>query len=306
MNDESKKKMVEEKEPRPIEGTVIGTGGYLVQVPMEEEGLEEKPIEQIVEMAEKAVEALKNLRIISLRQTTEKDWIDQNGKPYLMDDGCAAVSILWGVDHFDLTWDKKISKDDKGEFYIYTAHCKFYSKKLRRYIEEMGVCSQRDQFFGVVGGEFKKVSEIDEASIIKAAVTNCKNRGVKKCVGLTNITYEELEAAGLDVNKIVKIEYKKGAKKTEKTLSQEALRLRKEIDNMAMQMAGGDQAEADGFIKQESMFEIERDGKKEEKFAANIQGLTTEKWIKSTHKRMKAAFQKAYPDEQMPLKEEEK
>lgn len=288
----------EREEARPIERTVIGSDEYLVSVPSADRELEKLPLEKIIEIAEKDAALLKRVRVISIGMTSENDWIDQNGKPYLMEDGAEAIANLWGIDHFDIKVEKELAEDEQGKYYIYTAFGKFYSKRLKRYIEQIGTCSQRDLFFGTERGKFLPLTEIDETSVKKAAVTNLFCRGIKTCAGMKNITYDEIKAAGLDMNKISKIEYGKGAKKVEKALSKVALEQKKEIWDLCLKM-GGDEKAASFVLKQLTYFEDTQGNKHS---INDIKKLTSEKWIASTYKKAQSRYKKHMSEgEQPPL-----
>jgi len=298
----SKKAEVREKNSSPLEGHVIGSDRYLVSIPSEE-GMEERPLAEVIDLAEKVVDVLKKVRVISLKMTTAKDWVDQKGKPYLMEDGAQAVAIMWGIDLFDIKIVKDQSEDEKGKYYIYSASGKAYSKKLRRYIEDIGACSQRDDFFGTADGELKPLSEIDEITIKKSAVTNLFCRIIKACAGLKNVTYEELKAAGIDTDKIQKIKYENGAKKAAATLSKKDMEHRKELWDICLQLTGGNEEEANAKLKAFSSFKTD---KGDEKFVDNIKRLTSPKWINSTlgHARKAAEEEGVQVDKEQPNLEE--
>ena len=82
---------------------------------------------------------------------------------------------------------------------------------------------------------------------------------------------------------------------------------RKQIYDMALQLAGGDEEQVKTFIRQESSFTVkDKNGNDQQKFAETVEQITTEKWINMTHKRMKETFKKAYPQEPLPFEEKEK
>ena len=301
-------KPVELNDERAVhkEAQVIGTDNYLVSVPTTDETLEKLSLEEIIEKTESDIKLYKKIKILSLKMTTPNDWIDQKGKPYLQIDGTEAVATLWGVDYFGIKPDDGIEyEDDKGKYRLFTCEGKFYSKKLKRYIEEIGACSTRDEFFGTVRGEIKKLSEVSLVDIKKSAVTNCKIRGIKSVIGLKNVTYDDLKEAGIDISRIKKIEYKNGTQKISKTIDTKSVELRKRIDDLAIQMSGGDEEAMKKILKENSSFTVKDDeGKDVEKFIDNIKYLTSAKWIKSTYGRMKKAFQEAYPDEALPFEED--
>ena len=305
MNEKSKTVELDERAVHK-EAQVIGTDSYLISVPTTDEALEHLSLDEIIEKTEGDIKLYKKIRILSLKMTTPADWIDQRGKPYLQIDGTEAVATLWGVDYFGIKVDDGVEyKDDKGTYRLFTAEAKFYSKKLKRYVEEIGACSTRDEFFGTIGKEIKKLSEVSMVDIKKSAVTNCKIRGIKACIGLKNVTYDDLKEAGIDISKIQKIDYKNGAQKVSKTIDKDSVDLRNRIDKMAIQMAGGDEETKKQILKDNSIFEVtDEKGAKTERFVTDIKQLTSAKWIKSTYGRMKKAYQAAYPDEALPFEDE--
>ena len=80
--------------------------------------------------------------------------------------------------------------------------------------------------------------------------------------------------------------------------------LRQRIDDMAIQMSGGDEEAKKKILKDNSKFTVkDEEGKDVDRFIDDIKYLTSAKWIKSTYGRMKKDFQKAYPDEALPFEE---
>lgn len=258
-------------------------------------GKGELSIEQEIEKVEKGVELFNKVKIVSLKLTKESDWvfqgIDRETKepmsPYLMDRGAENIAIAWGIDISGIELRMEWAEDEKGKYYAFIAKGKAYAKKLSRYVEDIGVCSQRDKFFGMIGGKLKEIEEVDMANIRRKAVTNLYNRLIKRVIGLMNITTDDLRAAGLDIKKIPGIEYKNGAQKTAKTLSLEYQKKLQEIQDIVNKLAAGNPEIAKNFIKTASYFKS-KEGK--EVFAEDIKQLTTEKWIDMTLKNIKVAL----------------
>ncbi len=167
-------------------------------------------IEQEIERAEKIVEALEKIQKISLRLTKEKDWVLMGGAPYLLERGAERIGILWGVNISDVKTKKEWIEDGKGRYYIVIASGKAYARKLNRVVEDIGICSSRDRFFGLVKGKLKPLEEVDAANIEKKAVTNLYSRLIKRVAGLMNIDINDLQAAGLDIEKIPRVEFSGG------------------------------------------------------------------------------------------------
>jgi len=273
----------------------------LVAFPSKEREL---TVDEKVKLVGEKLDLFNRIKNISLKLTKPSDWIiHTDDNPYLMDRGSENVGIAFGVDVSGIKLNQEWHEDKDGRYYEYVATGMGYSKVLNRVVEDIGVCSQRDKFFGRVKGELKPIEEVDMPNIRRKAITNLHSRLIKRLVGLMNITLNDLQEAKLDISKIKKIEYKTGSQKVAKTLSNEAIDTRKKIYDMALQMAGGKEEDTKIFIKQSSLFKS-KEGK--EVFTETVEGLTTEKWIQMAYKNIKKAFENAYPGEQLPFKEEKK
>jgi hypothetical protein len=258
----------------------------LINVP--ERGLS---IEQELKQIEQNVAFFNRVKIIALKMTKPQDWVDMGG-PYLMDRGAENVAIAFGVDISNLSLKQDWAEDSKGRYYTFIATGKAYAKKLGRYVEDIGVCSQRDKFFGMIGGQLKEIQEVDMANIRRKAVTNLYSRLIKRVIGLMGVTWEDLDAAGIKREDLQKVEYRSGGQKSEAAaaLSTEAKKKRDEIWSMLLECAGGEELAAKGLLEQLSFFKSD-DGKEHK--LSDIKRLTSEKWIHSLHKNVKAHYDKA-------------
>lgn len=260
-------------------------------------------VEKEIEIIEKNIELFNKIKVVAIKLTKPSDWVIQDkDSPYLMDRGAENIAIAFGVDISGIQLKQEWAEDDDGRYYSYVATGTAYCKKLNRYIEDIGVCSQRDKFFGKIGREWKPVEQVDMANIRRKAVTNLYNRLIKRVIGLMNLTLDDLKSAGLEVAKVTKIEYGKGTKKAEAKLTDKDLKRRDAIWDICMQMSAGDEAGAKMTLKEHSMFKTRDDGK--EVFAETSTQLTTSKWISMTMTNIKKAFKKLYPDEDLPFDEE--
>jgi len=250
----------------------------------------ELSIEQQIDKLEKNIELYNKIKIVSLKLTKESDWVFQReNSPYLMDRGAENIAIAWGIDISGVELRMEWAEDEKGKYYSFIARGKAYAKKLGRYVEDIGVCSQRDKFFGMIGGRLKEIEEVDMANIRRKAVTNLYNRLIKRCIGLMNVTAGDLVAAGLDIKKIPGIEYKNGAQKTAKTFSPEYQKKLLEIQEAARKLAAGNKELEKKFIKSASSFKSKEGN---DVFAEEVRQLSTEKWIDMTLKNIKDALKK--------------
>lgn len=156
-------------------------------------------IEESVKQAEKQVDFVKRVMIVSIRVTNYMDWINQDGNPYLEVSGTMKINQLWGVSISDQKIDIQTITDDKGTYKIVVVTGT--GKWKGHTIDEVGTCTTRDQLFSKKYGEDKKQEDVSLENVIKAATTNFHNRVVKKILGL-KFTWEDLKEAGLDIEKI--------------------------------------------------------------------------------------------------------
>jgi len=253
--------------------------------------LDSRQIEEEIEQLEKNIELFNKIKVVSLKLTREEDWIDQGGNPYLMDRGAENVAIAWGVDITNVQVKQEWYEDGKGRYFGFIATGRAYSKKLDRTVEDVGVCTQRDKFFARMRGKLIPIEEVDVANIRRKAVTNLHNRLIKRLVGLMSVTFDDLKKAGLNISKIQKIEYKSGKKKTEKTLSPQALELREKIWKMLMDLSLGDEAQALALLEEYSKVTSIKNGKEKTYYAKSLEDLKSDKWIQVTYGKIKKAWE---------------
>jgi|GEM_PF-1797494 len=164
-------------------------------------------IVSIAESAEKRIEAIKKIKSIVLTITNEQDWIDENGKPYLQASGAEKVARLFGI-----SWriDEPVIEKDENGHYTYTY--KGYFSLGACSIEAIGTRSSRDPFFTTKYKNGKRLtigpSEIDREDVKKAAYTNCIGNGIKRLLGIRNLTWEEIK---INKEEISSIKFKKNA-----------------------------------------------------------------------------------------------
>jgi len=292
-------KKTNEAEPRVFEASELP----VIQIPHEERPLLDLVAE--VERVEKDIEIYNRIKILSLKLTKPKDWVIMGKSLYLQDRGAEQIAIAWGI-HASIVGAPVMEwhEDKDGRYFVFTCYGKAMSRKLGRYVEEIGTCSQRDKFFGTVEGHYKQLEEVDVNMIKKKAVTNFYNRIIKRVAGLVSITEDDLKQAGLPVDQIPRVEFAEGGKKAERRLSPEYLKKREDIWKIALQLGGGKDSEAQVFLKQCSSFDgKDAKGNSKKFFVDNIQSLTSEKWIDATLERIKDHFKKAYPKEPLPINE---
>lgn len=257
----------------------------VIQVPRDE-----PPILDIVaevDRVEKNVELYNKIRTVSLKLLKPTDLRFMGESLYLEDKGAEILAIAWGIHASITSVSQEWHDDDIGRYYTYTVTGKGFSRKLYRYAEEIGTCSQRDKFFGKIGDKLKELEDIDVNMIKKKAVTNFYNRLIKRIAGLGGITEDDLKAAGMKTDLIKKVEFKEGGKKADSQLPPEVVERRQEIRKMCLEMSHGKADEARKILEDHSSFKGEGD---KTIAAHNINDLKSEKWINMTHSRLKASY----------------
>lgn len=262
-----------------------------------EEKIQVQAPEDIISLAQRRVDVVDQLIGLSLKRTSFRDWMSIENQPYLGHSGAEKVARLFGIKLRNITTAKEWSEDSKGRFYIYRTIGTAELPGGYDSIEALGTCSQRDKFFAWTNGKYRDTVEIDETNIMKASYSNFVVNAITHLLGLRNLTWDDLKGAGIDIEKVQKIQYQEGAKKGETMLSAESLKKREEIWKICWNLGNGDEAMARTFLKQISFFKS-KEGK--EVSAEDIKRLTTDKWIEMSLKNAKEAWKKAYPDAPIP------
>lgn len=258
--------------------------------------------DDLISIAQRRLDTVKKIISIALKITTYRDWVNQNGNPYLVHSGAEKVARLFGVSLCDIKTEKIWADDTKGKYYIYKTTGKAILPGKFDSIEALGTCSQRDPFFGKANGAFLDTVEIDETNIMKASYSNFVVNSITHLLGLRNLTWEELKEVGIDKGKVQEIKYQSGSKKVEKTATADEIRKQKEIWDWLMQITGGSDELARERLKLESGFKSKDgdwiDGKKDPKYL-------TGKWLNITHRKIKEIFEKQFPQADLPIDKEE-
>ncbi len=244
--------------------------------------------DQLVEIAEKAerrIGAIVKIKKISLKVTNAHDWTNQQDKPYLQVSGAEKVARLFGI-----SWridDPLMVLEDDGHFsFTY----KGYFSMGEAEIEAIGTRSSKDGFFKRYsyegdGNDKKRIelppSEIDKGDVKKAAFTNCIGNGVTRLLGIRNLTWEDLQEAGIKKEDVSKIDYDKPE------MTGEAKTQRNEIERMLNEMSGGDKGKTGAILKKATAFTAS-DGK-EVPGKDSIEKLTA-KQIPKTLERLTTAY----------------
>ena len=178
---------------------------------------------QLAEQAEKRIDAMTKIKRVALKLTNARDWIDQQGKPYLQASGAQKIARMFGISwrisapEFTDHGDGHFTYTYKGTFALAGAT-----------IEAIGSRTSKDGFFKKYKGSGAErvelpPSEIDRGDVKKSAFTNCIGNGITMILGIRNLTYEDLaEFAQISKDGMSSVEYKEKGKAKEKIASTDA------------------------------------------------------------------------------------
>ena len=203
-------------------------------------------------LAERRNDLFEKVKTIALKSTNVRDWIDQNGNPFLQGSGAEKVMRTFGLRVWDVKSERFNVEDEKGSYYYFR-----YSAKVgfseREYIEAVGTCSSRDQFFAIRNGQLLPMAEVDITNIEKSAYTNCISNGVKRFLGIRSVTWEEIESiVGVRRDQVQRVEYQKGQKSSLWTAEHQVMA--KRIGNFLLAEADGNKEMASSRLEKLTAF----------------------------------------------------
>jgi len=166
-------------------------------------GLVDDQLLAVAAAAERRVEAINRIKILSLKVTNAHDWNDQGGKPYMAVSGAEKVARLFGI-----SWrlDPPVREDHDDGHFDYSF--KGYFSMGTAEIEVVGTRGSQDPWFSMSGNKEIPPSEIDRNDVKKGAMTNCIGNGISRLLGIRNLTWEELAQAGIKHTDVGKVMYR--------------------------------------------------------------------------------------------------
>lgn len=228
-----------------------------------ERAIEEQDNESLIRLAEKRIMAMEKVKAFALKQLKPSAFMDWNETPRLTADACEHIARLFGVSWRGTTLERKDGRDKDGQMYYWVAKAVFSLPNAIDFIEAVGTASVRDELWAKRGGQILPMEEIDETNIMKKAISNMIANGVPRLLGMADLTYEDLEAAGIDRQAVGSVKFKgKGgsaAGKEQKWTANDQQRST-ELGQMLMAMADNEGERAAELLEEFTAFEG-RDGK---------------------------------------------
>jgi hypothetical protein len=234
----------------------------------------------VAEAAERRVEAMGKIKRMSLKMTNARDWTDQGGKPYLQVSGAEKIGRLFGI-----SWriDEPVYETEEGGHFGYTY--KGYFTLGGATIEAIGTRSSKDKFFTKYkDGAELPLSAIDKGDIKKAAYTNLLGSGITRILGMRNLTWEELQEAGISQDQVGgRVDYKKDGKDKERIGSEGAASIETFITAVSMQAK-----KKDGTLMKSPLYKINAEGTEYKTFSETL--AKTAKEAKEAARKVKITF----------------
>lgn len=174
-----------------------------------QEGLTPLLSDEQIALAERNVKNVLKVKRLALSVTSQYDWCDLGGKPYLTESGAMKVAQLFGVsfERGHITFDDEDIDGRHVRRYRATITARYGGS---RSLEEEGWASSDDAFFGRKNGQDIPWSEVNLNNVAKKALTNAKGRALKKILGLGGMTWDDVRSAGVDRGRTAAVDYSRG------------------------------------------------------------------------------------------------
>ena len=226
----------------------------------------------VISLAEKSIDRWKKVAGLAISLTTPKDWVNQDGSPYLQHSGAERIARQFRISIVNVKKEKIWSEDEKGErsyIWVYEGYATMPEVGTQHAV---GNCSSKDTLFGKIGKEYKVLSQIDEPSIMKAAHTNLIVNAITHMLGLRNLEWDDLKKYEITVENCTKIEHKSGTRggSQERNLPDGVKKKRDDIRAMVREMFNGDEAAIEIYYVKQTTWK-KNDGE-------TVEGYTLSRW----------------------------
>ena len=238
-------------------------------VPYDEPVFADDQLITMADQAERRIDAVMKIKKVALKVTNANDWVDQNGKPYMMASAAKKIANL-----FNISWriDEPKEEPEEDGHYTYTYTGTF--SMGGRSIQIEGSRSSKDGFFRQYSYDGNKKSEKsiyerdNRRDVKMAALTNLLGNGITRLLGMRNLTYAELEEfAGIKPSDLGKVEYKKEGKQQQSSVKRhsekngKSMTPQEQLKKELTEHCNGDAALMKAVLKQISYFKSD-DGEK--------------------------------------------
>jgi hypothetical protein len=215
----------------------------------------------VAEAAEKRIDAMVKIKRLALKMTGPQDWTDQGGKPFPWASGAEKIARLFGI-----SWricEPTIEHEEGGHFsYSYKGMFTLAGTT----IEAIGVRSSKDGFFKKYkeGAELPP-SAIDKGDVKKSAYTNLLGNGIMRILGMRNLSWADLEAAGIDQGSVSKVAFKKNGKTDAPISSEGSTTIETFVTDIKMQTKT-----KDGKLMKSPLYKINAEGTEYKTFSETL------------------------------------
>lgn len=155
---------------------------------------------------------LDRILAVAVQATTPAHWVSFDGKPYPTAAGAEVIARRCAVSIREVKKERLNHADEKGAYYVWVYTCTASLPGGRDALEALGTCSSRDVFLGTETRAGRPLSEVDEGNIMKAAYSNMMTNAVMRLLGLRNLTWDQLEGAGIAKGEAAAVSHEKGSR----------------------------------------------------------------------------------------------
>lgn len=169
-------------------------------------GITKEDVRELELAAELIPSKQRAIRKILVSSTFKSDWIIQGDTACLK--SCGAERIAGDLGDFHWSENRPAQKeefeDKHGPGYLWKYFHRVSWKG--RSVDAMGMYSTRDGFFGKVDGEWRDISDINEANVQRAARHISIGEGIKQLLGLRGWPVELMPKFGMDTKDMKKVD----------------------------------------------------------------------------------------------------
>lgn len=175
-----------------------------------------------IERMETMMVLIEKLRTVSIRSTFPSDWIchtatDRDGailsqRCYLQDIGAERAGKPWGIEVGMPAIEREDFPDGTFTYHFVADAWSHVTGERLDYVE--GSRWSGDPFFARQVKD-PEVDKVDPSDVRKAAYSNAHGRAVRSLAGLNGVPIDMLKQAGLDVNKVIHVNYAPGTKSSQ-------------------------------------------------------------------------------------------
>lgn len=172
-----------------------------------------RSIAQVLAIAKDRYKMMVTLRAEGLKMTQPKHWTVQGPVPWLNSLGTDHMARLFGISGRVTNREKQVCKGEDGsDYYIWHVTVSVSLPGQPDAFEGVGAATSRDKFLGtleeVEGRRSARTMADVEPNVIKKATTDAHRTAIHHLLGLRQLTWPDLESAGIKKSDVQAVNYR--------------------------------------------------------------------------------------------------